>query len=382
MKINYEKIKEAIQKKLNLNKDKEKKFKKMKQNKERIEGTIQEEIKQNNRKIQELDHKISVLIENSFETKMLFVAMFSLIPWVLFTINIESFASFFSLQGISLTYAPTLLAGTIGLSVQTIFSKITKSKQKLEQFSISKSQVDRNEEQLRYEVEKEILKKRNETLKETLSQGENLFIIKVLVTLNLFDVIDTLDEKAREELKKLQTILKKNYLVPKKNTEINENVLQKGILKRNFKHIRNEEFGFLESIKFCLFGIGSTMVAFYFPIAGLFPMENLLTTIALGGILFGSYRYKKDKQDKIIFETMNKDLGSYALPEKENPLEEQKLKEEFESYMDKNYQNQLNIQADFIETEQEQDLFMNEDIFPQDKILIDNPKVMRINLKK
>ena len=50
--------------------------------------------------------------------------------------------------------------------------------------------------------------------------------------------------------------------------------------------------------------------------------------------------------------------------------------------MDKNYQNQLNIQADFIETEQEQDLFMNEDIFPQDKILIDNPKVMRINLKK
>ncbi len=382
MKIKYEKIKEAIQKKLNLNKDKEKKFKKMKQNKERIEGTIQEEIKQNNRKIQELDHKISVLIENSFETKMLFVAMFSLIPWVLFTINIESFASFFSLQGMSLTYAPTLLAGTIGLSAQTIFSKITKSKQKLEQFSISKSQVDRNEEQLRYEVEKEILKKRNETLKETLSQGENLFIIKVLVTLNLFDVIDTLDEKAREELKKLQTILKKNYLVPKKNTEINENVLQKGILKRNFKHIRNEEFGFLESIKFCLFGIGSTMVAFYFPIAGLFPMENLLTTIALGGILFGSYRYKKDKQDKIIFETMNKDLGSYALPEKENPLEEQKLKEEFESYMDKNYQNQLNIQADFIETEQEQDLFMNEDIFPQDEILIDNSKVMRINLKK
>lgn len=382
MKINYEKIKEAIQKKLNLNKDKEKKFKEMKQNKERIEGTIQEEIKQNNRKIQELDHKISVLIENSFETKMLFVAMFSLIPWVLFTINIESFASFFSLQGMSLTYAPTLLAGTIGLSAQTIFSKITKSKQKLEQFSISKSQVDRNEEQLRYEVEKEILKKRNETLKETLSQGENLFIIKVLVTLNLFDVIDTLDEKAREELKKLQTILKKNYLVPKKNTEINENVLQKGILKRNFKHIRNEEFGFLESIKFCLFGIGSTMVAFYFPIAGLFPMENLLTTIALGGILFGSYRYKKDKQDKIIFETMNKDLGSYALPEKENPLEEQKLKEEFESYMDKNYQNQLNRQADFIETEQEQDLFMNEDIFPQDKNLIDNPKVMRINLKK
>lgn len=301
-------------------------------------GIIQKEVEQNNKKIGELNHKIGVLTENNFETKMLFIAMFGMIPWVLLTINIEWISSFFSLKGTLLTYMPALISGVVGISAQTIFSKVTKAKQKLEQFSSSKTQKDRNEEQLRYEVEKETLETKNKVLTQILKR------------------IDSRTFYHKKENDRLRIII------------------QKHILKRNFEHIRNKKQALGDKCKFLGFGMSATTIFFCFPSAGIFTIENPLLFFLIGGVSFGTYRVIKDHQDKELFEKMNAELGKQSLTEEMDIYETEILQEELQREMTELRMEQITLTPFSLE---------NKKVEEKDNLLLsDNEETKDLSQKK
>lgn len=266
--------------------------------KRKMISSIKEELTKNELEIKELQNKIEILQENSFETRMLFVCMFTMIPWALLTLNMETLANFLPLKSTFISYIPALVSGTIGLCCQKVYSKIRRSKERLKQFSHSISQKERKEEQMRYEVKKQALETYSQVLTEKLPIVE------------------------RQENMDIQ------IRYPKKESFSLVKTIQKYILQKNFSHIRNKEQEMSGKVKFLGFGMAVTTIFFCFPSVGLFPIEDPIIFFLIGGVTFGGYQINKDYQDRILFKKLNAELGVDSLKEEAETDEEEILASE------------------------------------------------------
>lgn len=97
---------------------------------EQIRKRLEEEYKENCSKIDELDEKIKIINSNDFETNVICVLGFSLIPW---TVSIALLPTIIKSGIIPLNIVQPLSVGVpalIGITVEKIFAKKAKCREK------------------------------------------------------------------------------------------------------------------------------------------------------------------------------------------------------------------------------------------------------------
>lgn len=275
---------------------------------EKLKRKLQDEYNRNVVKISELHEKIKIIKANSWDAKVTRAFSFSMFPWVLtialmpvmIKLNIPLNIIQPSCVGVS------ILIGIIG---EEVYTRKSKYREKLREFSESKTQRERIEEATKYEIEQEKLRSINKVLgKDCDYLSENYNKIKEYV-----------DESTLEEISDNMDSI--NTVLQKKQLEANI-MTTKNVLIEKFWRVIDKFYRFADILSAGLIGVFTFMAFCNMPIIGLNLLENmglqtslfsLLAPALIGGLAGSCYCFKKEKDHEFVFKNMNDQLGHDAI---------------------------------------------------------------------
>ncbi len=285
---------------------------------EKIKRKLKGEYNDNCLKIDELDEKIMLINENDFETRATNALAFSIIPW--------GGASMFLMQTIvqsgivPLNMIQPLFVGVpalIGIIGEELFTRKSKWRERLRNFSKSKTQKEKLEESTKYEIEKAKLISANMVLKQTyddLSANENL-ISSLSTSYNVTE--KDVDARTKEEIADNIENINKDWQKKQQEVDI---ATTKSVLKR----VKDKFNNFFDILIAVIMGGMMSMMIYDMPIIYLNQLENIqfqasflgiLAPAIVGGLACGGYCVKRRINHTFVFKTINSELGDNAISE-------------------------------------------------------------------
>lgn len=288
---------------------------------EQIRKILKEEYNKNCTEIDNLSYKIKILNLNNFEQKFATSFALSIIPWVAITFLLTSIAQ--------IGILPIELVQPLSIGIPALIgacgTKLLYNKQninkKIRKFSNAKSQKEKIEEEIRYELAKEKIKSHNKVIKlihNNLLENENIISF----------ISESYSVSPKEEDNRSKEEISINYqntkqLLNEQNAKLDE-ATTKEFLSKKFWRYRNKFQRYTEPLMFGSLGSVLCMILYNYPLILISRSPNVqihssvlntLMPAIIGGcgcIVFGINR--KNKQMS-IFKNINSELGNEALPE-------------------------------------------------------------------
>lgn len=291
-------------------------------NSEQVRKKIEEEYDKNCFKIDDLNKKIKIMNANDFEVRAAFVFVFFILLWgasifVMPTIIQSGILPFYLVQPLCIGFFPVV----ISIFVEKTITQKSKCREKLKEFSKSKTQKEKIEELTRYEIEKECLRNLNKVLKkeyDDLLDDEN----RVNTLLERYNITEkNVMNKLPEEI--IATIQSLNDILKEKQREM-DIATTRWVLKEKFWKVRDKWNCFFDMLMFSMIGGIVCMALYDMPIVYMnhfFDIQlqpNFMQAVSplfIGGVASFGYYCKRKKEHTSIFRNMNKELGDDALSE-------------------------------------------------------------------
>lgn len=297
-----------------------------------IKKELENAKRQNNEKINISGERTRMAKVNQFEYKCFTALFFSMLAYALLFVITILLGIDNMLTGFS--YPIILIACSLALGVigRILFDKKFKVKERLKAFSNAKTQAERFQEEVYYQIELEKAKNRNEVIDEVIkvfNSNQSMFG-KTFGRYVLNDKnAPQINEEAESKMEELSVFIKEQY--DKLDILTTQKVLHDRFWKVRQKFQRRSETIVLSM----LCGI-FTMFFCAFPTLRKGGTTNIIEPFILLaiGIVCGSvYMLKRNRDYKKVFNNLNSGLGENALEENldktfESALEEQKQIEE------------------------------------------------------
>lgn len=286
---------------------------------------------ENYNKISMYYNKYRIVSENQKDYQLMKTLTFSTFPFfvMIITLMLNDTLTINLLNTIPpLTLPIITIAGslTIGSTINKILNKKSKIKEKFKNFSKSKTEIEKLEEELNYKIKLEKLKNRNIIIEDILDNIES----KITILENISSNIDKDEIKTEEELR--ITINELSKILNEKYNKLDILTTQK-VLSNRFYKIRQKGQKILDiPMIVMLSGLIATVFTTlpfivthteeYIPF---FKKEILLiSSLTIGPVIGVTYYLKKNSNENKVFNKINKTLGNNALSEKENNLYSEK----------------------------------------------------------
>lgn len=356
---------------------------------EKTKKELEEAKKQNDEQIAISDERTRMSKVNSLEYKGGITLMFSMLAYIalLFTslgLTKSLGASVITNIFPGFTYPIALIGGSIGIGAigRVLFDKKFQVKERLKAFSTAKTQAEKLEEEVYYQIELEKANNRNKAIDESIKVlNSNQTMLSRISS--RYDLSDKTAPRSKEEAEKkaeeLSAIIKEQY--DKLDILSTQKVLHDRFWKIRQKFQRRTETmmaPMLSGMFTMFFGAFPTMI-----IKDVMPSGSLLTTLAVpfaplvAGVVGGSaYMLKRNSDYKKAFNNLNAQLGENALVETyekfEGAYEEQ---QELESLIASQIRDISAAEVQLQENKRYLDTFATEEEKKEDVLFKDFPQL-------
>ena len=294
--------------------------------------------KDNDKKISIIDERTKISKLNSFDNKALVILGFSMIEYLLIfpvslaiikKIGVIAFTNIIP----TLCY-PVILSGSsfgIGFLINFLVNKKFKIKEKYKSFSNAKTNIEKLQEEVYYQIELEKANNRNKSIDMALNLLESNK--KMLNTMpHQYELDDSITLKTLENEKiksnELSDIFKEKY------NKLDILSTQK-VLFDNFCNIKSKLQKITDiMLTIMLVGIG-TMIFTSFPLimlkealiySSLFKVfTSIFAQVAVFTVMTGGYMVKRNKNHEKVFDIFNSKLGENALEKVGDVYEKQNI---------------------------------------------------------
>lgn len=317
---------------------------------EKTKKELEEIKKQNDEQIAISDERTRMSKVNSLEYKGGTTLFFSMLVYVVLLLTSLCLTKSLGTSVITnifpwFTYPIALIGGSIGIGAigKSLFDKKYELKERLKAFSNAKTQAEKLEEEVHYQIELEKANNRNIAIDETIKVLDSNQSMLSRIS-SRYDLSDKTAPQSKEEAEKkaeeLSAIIKEQY--DKLDILTTQKVLHDRFWKvrQKFQRRTNTSLAPMISGTFAMFfGAFPTIM-----IRDAMPSGSLLTTsavplapLAIGVIGGSAYMLKRNSDYKKAFNNLNAQLGENALEENldkrfEDAFEEQK---EIESLLER-----------------------------------------------
>lgn len=292
--------------------------------------------KQNDYQINLCDERTRMSSANNLEYKVILTLTFSTLGYaVLFLassvlINAIGITAFTNVIP-ALEYPTIMLATSLGIGTITrkLFDKKFKIKERLEKFSNAKTQAEKLEEEVHYQIELEKATNRNKVIDKSIDiLNSNASALRRIS--NRFNIIDKNSQTNKEPEQKVE---KSQELLLKEEQDKLDTLTTKKVLNNKFWRIRSRYQKFMDTT--IIIALTAVLSGFFcgFP---LFLVQEaityssvcaklvaLYTPFVIGGVGASVYMAKRNKDYKKVFNKFNSKLGSDALKETEDNIFEE-----------------------------------------------------------
>lgn len=284
-----------------------------------------------------------------------------------------------------LSYPITLLGGSlaIGTITRTLFDKKFETKKRLKAFSTAKTQVEKLEEEIHYQIELEKANNRNRAVDETISvlNSNQAMLNRISSRYNLNDrTAPQTKEEAEKKVEELSAIIKEQY--DKLDILSTQKVLHDRFWKvrQKFQRRTNTMLVPMMSGMFTMFftAFPTIMIKDIMPNGSLLASLSVPIVPLVAGIVGGSaYILKRNKDQKKVFNNLNAQLGENSLEENldktyESAFEEQK---EIEALLENQIRDISVAEVQLQENKRYLDTFTTEEEKKQDVLFKDFPQL-------
>lgn len=291
-------------------------FKKSKKELEKIK-------EQNNEKISMNERKFRLVNYNQLETKALITCFFSIISYMVFfgtALFLMKLSSINIIKNILKVFSyPGILLGCslmIGIPATTLFYKKYNNKNKLKEFFKAKTQLQKLEEEIDYQIELEKANNRNKAIDESIILlDKNQSILNKMS--NRYDLIDRNAPKNKDEAnqksEELSSMIEKQY-------DKLDLLVTKKVLHERFWRVRNKWTRSINST-FASIVVGIFIFAFsnfqslLFASGSISSFASAIVPFIVGIIGSNIYITKRNENYKMAFNNFNNKLGENALVE-------------------------------------------------------------------
>ncbi len=284
-----------------------------------MEEKIEKEIEENNQKINEFTNKIKIIERNSNKNIAL---KDGLISFGILTLGLGGIIKYNLVPLNLIPYAPYVYVGVstlIGIIGQNLHAKKYKLKEKLREFSSSKTSKERLQEKTKYQIELKKAETKNQILNEVYSKitRNKVCLEHILMNYNVTEKEE--HQRSKEERNKKITSMKATL----KKYEQKLNLLStKLLLSHTFWNVRDRSqskinliFDSIEAPLIILI-LGACMNLLNYIIFDIYLNASILIApIVIGGIGAVCYQVKKMHDENKVFQALNKNLGASALPD-------------------------------------------------------------------
>lgn len=303
---------------------------------------LRKEKEQNNKQIDINDERYRMANVNRLEYEFMVTSVFSMVAYLLLFIPsviliktlgtsvITNILPGFSYPIVML--GGSLVMGTIG---KIILDKKYKTKERFKSFSSAKTETEKLEEEVHYQIELEKIKNRNKAINEAIEVlGSNQSMLSRISS--RYDLIDKNElqttETAEKKVEELSAIIEEQY----KELDIYST---QNVLHNRFWKVRSKFERIMNATLFPMMGGMLTMSVtliplFFMKVADMMPKTSSLGALAIAFtplvasvIGCSAYVLKTNKDHKKLFNKLNSQLSENALEENLDKTFEMALEE-------------------------------------------------------
>lgn len=359
---------------------------------EKSKKELEKAKEQNNEQIAISDERTEIANINQMEYKGITTLTFSILGYTVLLTTTAILTKSLGASAITnifpgFTYPIALIGSSLGIGTitRTLFDKKYQTKERLKAFSTAKTQAEKLEEEVHYQIELEKANNRNRAIDETIKvlNSNQTMLSRISSRYDLSDKTALQSkEEAEKKAEELSNIIKEQY------DKLDILTTQK-VLHDRFWRIRQKSQRRTEVMMTSMISGMFTMFFTAFPtlmIKDIMPSGSLSASLAVplaplvaGVVGSSAYMLKRNKDYKEVFNNLNAQLGENALAENldkrfESAFEEQK---EIESLIESQIRDislvevQLQENKRYLDThitEEENKKAILEQPFPQLKI--------------
>ena len=298
-----------------------------KKTKEELEQQKQE----NDKKISLCDERTRMLIVNSFEFKAGTTLIFSMIGYLAIFLTSLVLAL---IKGLGVTtftnvipalsFPAIVVGGSLGVGtlIRTLMYKKYQTKERLKAFSTAKTQTEKLEEEIHYQIELGKANNRNLVIDQAINvlNSNESMLRKISSKYDISDKsISKNEEEARKRIEELSTLIKEQY--DKLDILSTQKVLHDRFWRIRSKFQKGTDMLMSAGISgwFTMFFTVFPLMMVKYAITYSSVFSSLATTFTpfVAGIVGAcGYMVKRNKDHKKVFDNLNSQLGENALPEK------------------------------------------------------------------
>lgn len=312
-----------------------------KKTKEELEQQKQE----NDKKIGLCDERTRMSKVNSFEYKAGTTLTFSMIGYLVIFLTSSALIKGLGVTAFTnvipaLSYPAIVVGGSLGVGtlIRTLMDKKFQTKERLKAFSTAKTQAEKLEEEIHYQIELEKANNRNLVIDQAINVlNSNESMLRRMSS--KYDISDKSisknEEEARKRIEELSTLIKEQY--DKLDILSTQKVLHDRFWRIRSKFQKGTDMSMSAGLSgmFTMFFTGFPLMMVNY--SSVFSSLATTFTPFIAGIVGAcGYMVKRNKDHKKVFDNLNSQLGENALPEKyekyEGAYEEQ---EEIKSLIEK-----------------------------------------------
>lgn len=287
---------------------------------------LKQELEKNYEQINLCDERTRMSKVTSLEYKTGLTLSFSMIGYLVFfasssilikSVGVSTFTNVIS----ALSFPAVLVGGSLGVGtlIRTLMDKKFHVKKRLKSFSTAKTQSEKLEEEIHYQIELEKANNRNLVVEQAINNLDaNERVIRNLSS--EYDISDKKISKDEGEMKKtikeLSTVVKEQY------NKLDVLSTQK-ILNKRFLSVRSKFQKIWDVVctvdlsciaSWALINLPLMMLDYSSAISSLLATTLAPFAVGIGGASL--YMAKKNKDQKKVFNNLNSQLGENALTEK------------------------------------------------------------------
>lgn len=288
---------------------------------EELKKELESEAVENNNRIKLCDGRMRIANANSFEYKATNILGFSLLGYLI--VFLLSSIIFKNLSIPVLAYQTMVITSSIGLGTlftNSLFKKY-KIKERLKMFSESKTDIEKLQEEVNYQIESEKACNRNKVIKETLDTINSTESM-VNELSNKYDITEKYSSRSKEELE--NSIEEISNLIKEKYNEL-DILSSKKVLHDRFWKIRSKFDKNANLIAYSLIVgvfasgiVGIPFITFNSIAATSTILARTLSVfwpLVIGSMGTFVYFIKRNKDYEKVFNNYNSQLEDEALPD-------------------------------------------------------------------
>lgn len=286
---------------------------------EELKKELESEAVENNNRIKLCDGRMRIANANSFEYKATNILGFSLLGYLI--VFLLSSIIFKNLSIPVLAYQTMVITSSIGLGTlftNSLFKKY-KIKERLKMFSESKTDIEKLQEEVNYQIESEKACNRNKVIKETLDTINSTESM-VNELSNKYDITEKYSSRSKEELE--NSIEEISNLIKEKYNEL-DILSSKKVLHDRFWKIRSKFDKNANLIAYSLIAgvfasgiVGIPFITFNSIAAGSTILARILSVfwpLVIGSMGTFVYFLQRNKDYEKVFNYYNSQLEDEAL---------------------------------------------------------------------